>query len=191
MKPLRFALHGPMFSGKSTLARDLRDLCEFTYINYTDYGKAQVAKALSALLGRYVDAEEVIARKNEWRDFIIQSLRIYGFDEANGVDDLLALYAGTPANIVFDNVRYLSQYEALKPYGFTLVRLQVSPQEQADRASRAGMRMSQLVRLREESSEQPLPEQLGEIALRADRPPFVLLRELMGRATAQSLPTAP
>lgn len=192
---MRFAMHGRMFSGKSTLAVLLHDALGFEYLNYTDHGKAHIARALSAMLGRTVTHEEVIERKNEpsMRDFTIAGLRLFGFDRGAGIRELVESYIDpddvtTP--LVFDNVRYPAQYALLKPYGFTLVRLIMSDREQERRASEAGMPLETLERLRLEESEQPLPPVDGEIVLHVDdKTPERLLGGLL-RAAAIRLPTA-
>lgn len=178
---MRFALHGPMFSGKTTLARLLMLDHGYTWLNYTDFGKELCAKALSALLDREVTRQEVIERKNEWRDFIIQALRIYGFDEGNGVDEMLSWT--TDEHIVFDNVRYQSQYDKLKAHGFILVRLVISDHEQMLRANQTEMPVTDFLRLREESSECPLDPQEDEVTLCVDdKTPAELASQLLGLA---------
>lgn len=181
--PRRFAIHGRMFSGKSTIARLLDEEHGFLWANYTDYGKTIMARALSAMFGRHVSQAEVIRRKNELRPFLIEGLRVYGFDEGNGVDDMLKMLDLSPeTEVIFDNVRYLAQYEKLKPYGFRLVRLVISDEEQERRAADAGMHYDELVRLRDEPSEQPVPVQHGEIALYCDgRTPQNILLELFAQ----------
>ena len=165
----RFALHGRMLSGKSTVARLLTEQHGFIWANYTDFGKSIMARALATILGRSVPLSEVIARKNEWREFIIAGLRVYGFDQGNGVEALIEQLAVTPdTQLVFDNVRYLSQYQKLQPYGFRLVRLEISDNEQEARARRAGMPLDKLRALRSETSERPLPHQRGEIVIYVD-----------------------
>lgn len=171
MPPKRLAMHGPMFSGKSTVSGILDATCGFLYANYTDYGKVLCARALSAMLGREVPVAEVRSRKNEprMRDFLIAALRVYGFDEGAGVDTLLKQLDISPAmDVVFDNVRYLPQYEKLRDHGFRLVRLFISDEEQERRAALAGMPVEKLRALRQESSETSLPYQDGEIRITVD-----------------------
>jgi len=186
----RFALHGPMFSGKSTLAKLLEMEHGFENLDYTDWGKSLVAQALQGMLARRVTHDEVRVRKNEprMREFTIAALRFYGFDEGVGVKEMAStLEPEQPA--VFDNVRYLPQYHALIPYGFTLVRLVINPYEQVLRADRAGMPYEKLVQLRRETSEQPLPEQAGEVRLVVDgRTPRDLVEMLLATMRVRQLP---
>lgn len=178
---MRFALHGPMFSGKTTIAQLLEERHGYTWLNYTDFGKELCAHALSALLGRTVTQAEVVARKNEWRDFIIQALRIYGFDEGAGVDELLERTG--EEHIVFDNVRYQSQWDKLQPHGFTLVRLVISGEEQKRRAGQAGMDLMTFLRVCGDSSECPLTFQDEEVTLYVDgKTPQELAQQLLGLA---------
>ncbi len=178
------ALHGRMFSGKSTVARLLDEQHGYLWANYTDYGKTLAARALTALLGREVTQGEVIRRKNELRPFIIEALRVYGFDEGNGIDTLLKQLDIVPdMPIAFDNVRYDRQYKKLRPYGFRLVRLVISDAEQERRAAKAGMPREKLLALRQEPSEQPLPYYVDEVFVPVDgKTPTEVVAEVLRKA---------
>jgi hypothetical protein len=89
---------------------------------------------------------------------------VVGFDKGAFVEELVAS-AGDAEHIVFDNVRFLSQWERLVPLGFTLVHLAITPMEQEIRARDAGLSAAELGKALSHPAEVgfPLPE--GTISL--------------------------
>lgn len=179
-------MHGRMLAGKSTCADILEGEYGYLWANYTDYGKAIAARGLSAILGRDVPISEVRTRKNEpaMRDFLISTLRLYGFDQGAGIEALAAQFEKVPTMpVVFDNVRYLVQYEKLRAMGFRLVRLVISNAEQERRAKLHGMPIEKLHQLRADASEAPIPQQPDEITIHVDgKLPEAVVEEILDAA---------
>jgi hypothetical protein len=191
---MRLALHGPMYSGKTTLSRALVAAHGFTLVNYTDYLKELASRALSHI-GMYTSVEQIKADKTHFRAFLQDLGTLLGFDEGAFVEQCLFEQAATvwtgpqeaalPERIVFDNVRTPAQFAILQRYGFHLVRLFIPTDEQVRRALEAGATIPELVRVGQHSIETPLPPQDGEIILDATLPTEVLADALLRRALAQ------
>lgn len=177
------ALHGPLKSGKSTLAEALRQR-GFTYVNFTRDIKVRAARALSATSERYVAVETIEQHKEDFRPFLIELARMIGVDEGLTVPEVLDEQLGAvldywPQRIVFDNVRYAAQMDRLVPYGFRLVRLTLTDWAQEERARRDGMNIDRLFDLREDATEQPLHYYPGELRLNANQPADYVLMDLL------------
>lgn len=186
VQPTLLALHGPLKSGKSTLAKALTEQYGFTYVNFTRDIKVRAARALSAAQERYISVEMIERNKEAFRPFLIELARAIGVDEGETVNEVLVEQLGMvtdtwPQRVVFDNVRYVQQMDKLLPYGFRLVRLQLSDYAQEDRARHDGLSADALFELRLDTTEQPLPHYAGEITLNADLPAFAVLEELVER----------
>jgi hypothetical protein len=190
---MRIALHGPMYSGKTTLARKLESAHGFTLVNYTDYLKSLAVKALNAL-GQLTSVEEIAANKTKYRPFLQDLGTLLDFDGGKYVGQCLFEQSpicltgdplGLPEHIVFDNVRTLAQLDILKKYGFRLLRLGLSPDEQRRRAAELGVSQVELDRLSLHSIERAIPTQRDELWLYAGRDADELAQELAdGRAVA-------
>jgi hypothetical protein len=63
---------------------------------------------------------------------------VLGFDQGECVEEALAR-AGDAEHIVFDNIRFLPQWQRLEPLGFRLAYLAITPMEQEVRAREAGL----------------------------------------------------
>lgn len=177
---MKFALHGPLFSGKTTLAEALvRE--GYTLIDYTGELKRRYVRALTCA-GVPTTLDEVLAHKEEERAGIIWLGSRIGFDQGALVDELVG-EAGDPEHAVFDNVRFPVQYEKLQVFGYRLVRLVLPPAEQEARAYLKGISGVELRAKRSDLTELPLPAYLDEIVLDARRPTQELVDELLGRGT--------
>jgi hypothetical protein len=178
---MRIALHGPLYSGKTTLAHQLVNVHGFTLVNYTDYLKNLTAIMFNAI-GKPLTVEQIKADKATWRPFLQSLGTRVGFDEGEYVEQCLREQAGIeyvysdPARsewlldskIVFDNVRTQAQLDILRPYGFKLVRLTIPYSLQIERANVLGVSGEELVRVNLHNIEHGLPEQDEEIRLSAE-----------------------
>ncbi len=165
---MRIALHGPMYSGKTSLAHELVSSHGFTLVNYTDYLKELAASALS-YIGVTTTVEQIKADKAKYRSFLQNLGTLVDFDNGAYVERCLVEQAadewgfGLEENIVFDNVRTQAQFDILKEYGFQLVRVTVNPITQMNRATRAGVTVQELHRVSAHGIENGLAYQDGEI----------------------------
>lgn len=166
--PMRIALRGPAYAGKSTLAAYLRDHYGFAYVNYTDHLKHLACRALGSV-GYLVDIQEMRAKKGQYRAFLQDLGELLDFDHGYGIDEVLAdLHEGEDA--VFDNVRFLSQWERLKPHGFQLVSLAIDPLAQEARAATHGVSRAALGRVLAHPAELGFPIQDHETIVDAELP---------------------
>jgi hypothetical protein len=161
-----------MYSGKTTLARQLEQMHGYTLVDYTGHLKEMVARMLTA--GGVPTTRAVIERDKAYYRPLLQMAGTYlGFDQGRPIEHLLAEACFDPiamncsldANIVFDNVRTPEQWAILKALGFQLVRLHVTNGTQIDRAERAGVPYEELERVKAHRIETPLPVELGEISV--------------------------
>lgn len=160
---LKLALHGPLKSGKSSLAQALQER-GFQYLNYTDLLKQLLCEALASI-GVNLTVEEIHANKEKYRQLIIEFASVAGFDDGFGIDRMLAEIKPDATGVVFDNVRFLPQWKLLKAEGFILVRLTTSERIRLARARSEGMQRSIFEALATLDTEKPLPPQDGEITL--------------------------
>jgi hypothetical protein len=174
---IRLALHGPMYSGKTRLARELVDTHGFTLVNYTDYLKTLAARSLSSI-GITTSVAEIKANKGKYRPYLQDLGTLCGFDEGGFVDQCVQEQAGymqvsgegpqlIADNIVFDNVRTQAQFDILKDYGFRLVRLWIPYNLAVERAAEAGVSEAAMAAVANHQIETPLPHQDGELLFAA------------------------
>lgn len=179
---IRLALHGGLFSGKSTLALALEEQ-GFGYVNYTQLLKKYTLVALNAL-GQQVTLEDLEGERKEfYRDYVIATGTVIGFDHGFGIDEsaIPAITASGIQNVVFDNVRFPAQMDKLVPHGFRLVRI-ITPYEVRERRALAkGMGTERFREATTAITEQVLPAYPGEVALVVDGPMEEVIEELMGR----------
>lgn len=166
---MRVALHGPLYSGKTSLSRQLVNAHGFTLVNYTDYLKELAVRALGSL-GIQVTVEEIKANKGFHRTFLQGLGTEVGFDEGGFVEQCLWEQASIGNDylmddIVFDNVRTAAQYCILNEYGFTLVRLAIPYSLQVQRAAEQGVSATVMTAVSSHQIEQPIPHQPGEITM--------------------------
>lgn len=185
---MRLALHGGLFSGKSTLAKELTAR-EFTLVNYTDYLKELYARSLRAV-GIDITKEQVIQNKEQERPHIISFGTRIGFDQGNYVEEALDEEATDPGqlcssdgdglypDIVFDNVRFPAQVEKLLNYGFRLVRVNTPVAIRQERALAKGITQAQFLQRMSDPSEDPLPYFPGEVSLSVDGDIDKILQDL-------------
>lgn len=160
---MKLALHGARFSGKSTLARAL-EARGWQWLNYTDLIKEMLCEALAAI-GITLTVEQIHENKEFYRNLIIEFATVAGFDDGFGVDRMLASIRPDAEGVVFDNVRFLPQWEMLEKEGFTLVRLTTQDHFREARGRAVGVTRDELRLAALRSTETPLPEQPGEIRL--------------------------
>lgn len=136
---MKIALYSPPCYGKTALAEYLRDAHGFWLMNFTDLIKETAVDMLN-FANLDVAVEDVVREKERFRPFLAMVSKTLDFNGGYGIDQLIEMWqaAGSPQNVVFDNVRYLKQYEKLMPYGFVLVGLNISGDEWAARAEKKG-----------------------------------------------------
>lgn len=176
----RIALHGGLFSGKSTLAAAL-EAQGFGYINYTQLLKMLTVGALNAI-GIDATLEDLEGRdKERYRPYVISTGSVRGFDQGWGIDEVvvpLLAKTGEPQGVVFDNVRFDAQMDKLVPLGFRLVRLTTPWAVRMDRAERKGMTVTEFRTATQDGTERPLSYYPGEIEVSVDGPMDAVLQEL-------------
>lgn len=161
---LKLALHGPRLGGKSYLARALKER-GFQVLDYSRFLK-ELLVAFLDLLGFTVTVEEIEANKEAWRTLLIDFAHHIGFDDGMGVEALIDQIDPAATGVVFDNVRFPAQWKLLQDNGFTLLRITTPFNVRRARAYGKGITKDRFVALGiEEPSEQPLPEQPGEMHL--------------------------
>jgi len=189
---MRLALHGGLFSGKSTLAKEL-EARGFTYVNYTRYLKVLYARSLCAV-GIQMSADDVERDKERERPHIISFGSRIGFDKGNFVEECLDEEASSvshPAgmggndglypDIVFDNVRFDTQMEKLLPLGFRLVRLDTPFATRAARAALKGVDQASFAERCNDPSEAPLSYFPGEVSISVEGDIDTILNTLTWR----------
>jgi hypothetical protein len=183
---MRYALTGPMYSGKTSLAHALADVHGFALVNYTDYLKELAANALS-YIGVETTVRGIKEDKAKYRSFLQDLGTLVDFDNGAYVQRCLVEQAmdrtgfnGLNEDIVFDNVRTQAQFDILRDYGFQLVRLTVNPIVQINRATRAGVTVQELHRVSDHQIESGLPYQDDEIELNGGVAIKALASALMG-----------
>jgi hypothetical protein len=177
-KPIRVALTGPMYSGKTTLANVLEREHHFININYTRIIKQLACDMLNAVsyaefmgLGDEVNVSDIEAHKAQYRGFLQEIGTLCGFDNGGFVDKVCENLDQYPyGQAVFDNVRFESQYLKLKEKGFVLCRF-VDPQMVS--ATRGVVSHSNHI------AEQPVPEQAGEVHLLVGQPIEVHVAQIL------------
>lgn len=154
---MRVALMGPAYAGKTTLATKLAE-SGFALVSYTDHLKSKAAEALCSI-GLPTSVTDINQNKIFYRALLQDLGTVLGFDRGEFVEEALAT-AGNAEHIVFDNVRFLPQWEKLAPLGFTLVYLAITPMEQEVRAREAGLSAAELGKVLSHPAEVgfPLPE---------------------------------
>ena len=121
------AVTGPQLAGKTTLAREL-ERRGWRFVDFTGRLKELAAISLSEV-GPTVTRQMIEQDKAKYRRYLQELATLIGYDD-NPVYVQDALYAvgfllprADRARFVFDNVRTMEQWNVLKGYGFTLVRL--------------------------------------------------------------------
>lgn len=126
---MRIAVCGPSQSGKSTLAKYMVEQHGWYHINYTRRLKEWFAADVSRHLKTPLTVEEIEANKEKYRAALQEYGVHVGFDEGNGVDEVIRdwkrLREWNTQSVIFDNVRFQSQFDKLKKHGFVLVKLAV------------------------------------------------------------------
>lgn len=183
---LKLAIHGPLKSGKSSLAQALQDR-GFQVLNYTDLLKQYLSEALAAI-GIQVSVEEMHADKEKYRQLLIEFATVIGFDDGFGIDRMLSEIKPDAEGVVLDNVRFQKQYDLLKPEGFVLVRLTTPERVRLARARGEGMLRSEFEQYATQKTEQPLPEQPGEIKLNVSGNMDKVVENLTAQIVQRALP---
>lgn len=178
----RLALHGPPLSGKTTVSRYLT-AHGFTHVNFTQYLKI-LGVEMFAAAGKRITVEDMEMNKALYRPWLQHTGTILGFDKGFGVVDSLFHYEGVAGEsapaayppplkpfLAFDNVRSQAQFDVLRDdFGFILVRLHVSREEQLRRAETLGYNREKFLRTLEHPIETPLPWQENEIPISGELP---------------------
>lgn len=165
---MRIALVGSSHSGKTTLAKALRD-AGWYHANYTDMLKELAATALTAATKQRVTVEDILSDKKLYRPFLNELGTVLGFDRGYGIDAVLARWAaqGSPTPICFDCIRFEGQAAKLRELGFVMVGLQVSQYQLKQRALDNGVTREEFER-QYEWDQHNLPE--SDIILDGLRP---------------------
>lgn len=166
---MNLALRGPALSGKTTLANYLGKHCGFVVVRYNDILKQKAAQALTRV-GRKTTLNDIRHDKETYRSFLQELGSLLHFDEGAFIDEALTKYEGTETSIVFDNVRFLAQWERLKEWRFTLVSLQLPSFAQEERAVSLGASLSHFGAAMRHPAELGFPPQPGEIKVDATLP---------------------
>lgn len=176
---LRLALHGGLFSGKTTLADALVTHSGFQKIDYTGLLKTFVVEALKAV-GVEVTIEDILANKEYYRPLIIDFGHVIGFDDGYGIKEILERLPEEDS-VVFDNVRFDAQFEKLEAAGFILVRITTPMHMRVARAIGKGISRSEFARCIEDSSEAPLREYPNEVRIHVDGPIETVIDDLTAK----------
>lgn len=125
----RIAVAGRMYSGKTSLAQYLVEHHGWYCIGYTDLLKEWLSGFLTGL-GVITTVEDICRDKAKYRVILQELGNLLGFNEGFGVHEAIRRWDrdGRPEPVIFDNVRFDGQFEALADLGFVLVELRV-PQE--------------------------------------------------------------
>lgn len=164
------AVHGPIGSGKTTLAQALQAE-GFLWVNFTDALKEKACQALYPF--RPTTVMEMHARKEAFRPFINAFGDVIDFtNRPEYVHEALKEWyrLGQP-DAVFDNVRSVSQALTVKALGFKVVRLQADLELlQSRRKATAESRNHPI--------EAPLPPEYVDLYLDASLPLETLIRQV-------------
>jgi hypothetical protein len=179
----KFALcsTGPM-SGKSTLARYLRDEYGFMYADHSRTLVEDYAKWLAPLT-----VGEVYANKEHYR----QELQQHGYDVGFNDESRMVYWAKytltewlrlkPQRNVVFDSVRGEGQAQVLRDMGFEIVQLEISEDARQMRADEIGRDYEQIVISMFRQPELELGIARPDITLNAELPVEVLGKILIDR----------
>ena len=163
------AVHGPIGSGKSSLARALEDT--HLWVNFTDLLKEKACFALYPY--RPTTVREVHLNKEVYRPYIQAFGDLIGFtDDPKFVFESLEQWSasGQP-DCVFDNVRSVSQAMTLQALGFKIVKLVASNDLLRTRTDASESSRSHRI-------EQPLPDHLIDVYLDASFPLDSLVKQV-------------
>ena len=148
---MKIALTGPMFAGKTSLADYLEAEHGWTKLNYTDTIKVRLCDALNGMykgMGskRRVTVTNIAQHKRTYRKLLQEFGSFLGYDDGFYVDEMLNQWRalGSPEPVIFDNVRFPAQFEALYEEGFVLVGIELSPSTQYERAKAAGVTSAEM-----------------------------------------------
>jgi hypothetical protein len=184
---MKLALRGPALSGKTTLANYLHRRYGFTVIRYNDILKKRAALALSHI-GRKTTLADIRRDKEVYRPFLQELGSLLHFDEGAFIDEAVASVRGRfledstgrlLGDVVFDNVRFLAQWEKLRAHGFQLVKLDLSPSAQMARAEDNGLPVQMLGRSMKHPAELGFPHQPGEILVDASYPTKDIAKDIL------------
>lgn len=165
-EPMRLAISGGLFSGKTTLAEFLHDEHGFRYFSYTDMLKGYVSKML-AVVGFDVSVEAMKADKEKYRQLIIAVGHVIDFDHGFGLEELAQLVEKEAPNdhVVVDNMRFDTQMDILDRHGFRMLRVVTPIQERKRRARAFGLTPEEFVKRMADPTEAPLAYRPGEISV--------------------------
>lgn len=155
---IRIALQGDGGSGKSTLARYMESEYGWYVMRYSDSLKQSLCDALNYFrqIGEpHIMVGDIHTNKSKYRRVLQELGTAVGFDEGVGVQaqiDEWKLYRDSAKQpVIFDNVRFPSQFELLKKHGFILVELFVDFEERKRRALLAGVNPADMAHTAENS----------------------------------------
>ncbi len=163
------ALHGPIGSGKTTLAKALEET--HLRVNFTDILKENACLALYPY--RPTTVGDISRNKEAFRPFLQAFGDIIGFtDEPKYVHQALRDWValGRP-DCVFDNVRSVAQASVLRAMGFLVVALQVPTDLLIKRTNASEESRSHRI-------EAPLPGDVIDVRLDATLPTASLVRQV-------------
>lgn len=175
MTTTEVALTGALFSGKTTVAKLLRDR-GFYFMDYTGYIKQLAAVEWKKQTGQEVTALYLEEHKREFRRFLQKFGTDIGTGRGFGVAHVASQFSSAKwptRNMVFDNIRYERQFDVLRNIhpSFVLVRLEINEHEQIARARRKGVFPEELADLRLHQAEQPVE---AEITVDGNQPAYAI-----------------
>ncbi len=175
---MRLAICGPRYSGKTSLCHELRDHYGFAVISYTDHLKHLAVKALAAI-DFETDEATIIREKALYRPFLQDLGSVLGFDKGFGVTQVIDEWrrAGSPEPVIFDNIRFLPQWTALKGCNFKLVRLDCPHEIQRYRAAKLGVTAKEFDKQGQHKAEAGIARQPGEIVINTGQWPLESIAE--------------
>ena len=126
------ALIGKAYTGKTSIAQELRDRHNFTILSFTDHLKSLAAYALNSVSGGrpHFSVEGILSDKPRYRRFIQEFGSLIGYETDPGwitaflADELPTLYpeeGDDEPNLVIDCLRSAAQIAGAREFGAKIV----------------------------------------------------------------------
>lgn len=136
---VQIAITGTIYSGKTTLAKHLRDKYGFIHVNFSDVLKRYACMALEGV-GVKVRVSDIVNNKDRYRAFLQELGVLMDFDtNPEFVYEAVTPHSFTTQPVVFEAVRTKEQADTLHSLGFKIVKLCLPKDEQIRRARDLGV----------------------------------------------------